>query len=378
MDFCVGTCAKIDQVGLIKQAEDLGVTHFGVGEGPLLFSDPYQQMALASQQTSTISLGTMVSNPLTRIAPVTANSVATLNALAPGRTFLGIGTANNALRSMGHRPATIKELVDAVTVARGLLRGERVTHKWRGEETEIEFLDKTGTWYDIREVPIWMAAGGPKGLKAAAALADAVVYCLGPNPDMIKLVRRELDAAVEAAGREKGSVKLISNTWFYQLENGETWEDGIDKGFGSGPISSCITNAGFMNEHIDELGAPIVQASTQAAMAYLGDPTAPEPAALPGNLVQVPPRPGPLPPAADHQGTRRLLVHVRQPRGPPRTGRIDDRIRCRHDRCLPVQPVHRRTRRREHRQIHHRRVTTPLSTQKLHPTLHLKGELLWN
>ena len=89
MDFCVGTCAKIDQVGLIKQAEDIGVTHFGVGEGPLLFSDPYQQMALASQQTSTIKMGTYVTNPLTRIAPVTANSVATLNALAPGRTFVG-------------------------------------------------------------------------------------------------------------------------------------------------------------------------------------------------------------------------------------------------------------------------------------------------
>src|SRR6478752_1844494 len=115
MDFCVGTCAKIDQVGLIKQAEDLGVTHFGVGEGPLLFSDPYQQMALASQQTSTIKMGTYVTNPLTRIAPVTANSVATLNVLAPGRTFVGIGTANNALRSMGNKPATIKELVDAVT-----------------------------------------------------------------------------------------------------------------------------------------------------------------------------------------------------------------------------------------------------------------------
>jgi hypothetical protein len=43
MEFCIGTCAKIDQVDLIRQAEDLGVTHFGVGEGPLLFSDPYQR-----------------------------------------------------------------------------------------------------------------------------------------------------------------------------------------------------------------------------------------------------------------------------------------------------------------------------------------------
>jgi alkanesulfonate monooxygenase SsuD/methylene tetrahydromethanopterin reductase-like flavin-dependent oxidoreductase (luciferase family) len=276
MDFCIGTCAKIDQVDLVRQAEDLGVTHFGVGEGPLLFSDPYQHMALASQVTSTINLGTLVTNPLTRSAPVTANSVATLNALAPGRTFLGIGTANNALRSMGNRPATVKELVHSVEVARGLLRGERVKHRWLGQETEIEFLDTNGLWYDIKDVPIWMAAGGPKGLKAAAALADAVIYCLGPQPDMISLVKRELDKAVAEAGRPEGSVKLISLSWFYQLRNGETWEDGIDNGFGSGPISSCITNAGFMNEHIDELGAPIVKASTDAAMAYLGDPNAPD------------------------------------------------------------------------------------------------------
>jgi alkanesulfonate monooxygenase SsuD/methylene tetrahydromethanopterin reductase-like flavin-dependent oxidoreductase (luciferase family) len=161
-----------------------------------------------------------------------------------------------------------------VEVIRALLRGERVTHRWHGQETEIEFLDPNGLWYDVSDVPVWMAAGGPRGLKAAAALADAVVYCLGPQPDMIQLVRRELDKAVAEAGRPAGSVKLISLSWFYQLRDGETWEDAITEGFGSGPISSCLTNAGFMNEHVDELGEPIVQASTQAAMAYLGDPGA--------------------------------------------------------------------------------------------------------
>ncbi len=277
MDFCIGTCAKIDQVDLVKQAEDVGVTHFGVGEGPLLFSDPYQQLAIAATKTSTINLGTMVTNPLTRIAPVTANSVATLNHLAPGRTFMGIGTANNALRSMGNRPAKVDELMEHIRVSKKLLAGERVNHKWLNQERDIEFLDRDGHWYDFTsEVPLWVAVGGPKGLRAAAAVADAVIYCLGPQPDMIKLVRRELDKAVADAGRPEGSVQLISLTWFYKTQPGETWEDGISNGFGSGPISSCLTNAGFMNEHIDELGAPIVQASTAAAMAYLGDPNSPD------------------------------------------------------------------------------------------------------
>jgi len=60
MDFVIGTCAKIAQVGRVKQAEDLGVAHFGVAEGQLLFSDPYQFMAVAATQTSTFSL---VTNP---------------------------------------------------------------------------------------------------------------------------------------------------------------------------------------------------------------------------------------------------------------------------------------------------------------------------
>jgi alkanesulfonate monooxygenase SsuD/methylene tetrahydromethanopterin reductase-like flavin-dependent oxidoreductase (luciferase family) len=159
---------------------------------------------------------------------------------------------------------------------RGMLRGQRVTHRWHGQETEVEFLDKNGLWYSIGDVPVWMAAGGPKSLKAAAAVADAVVYCLGPRPEMIQLVRRELDKAVAEAGRPEGSVKLISLTWFYLLRSGETWEDAVTEGFGSGPISSCITNSGFMTEHVDELGEPIVQASSRAAMAYLGDPHAPD------------------------------------------------------------------------------------------------------
>ncbi len=241
----------------------------------LLFSDPYQYLALAARDTSTIKLGTWVTNPLTRIPPVTANSVATLNALAPGRTFMGIGTANNALRSVGNRPATLNELDSALTIIRGLLAGERVEHRWLKQNREIEFLDPNGIWYNLAHpIEVWMSAGGPKGLAIAAKHADYMTYCLGPNADMIGVVRRELDKAVAEAGRPPGAVKLVALSWFYQQRRGETWEAGVDQGFGSGPISSCITNAGFMNEHIDELGADIVNASTQAAMAYLGDPTA--------------------------------------------------------------------------------------------------------
>ncbi|WP_433799944.1 LLM class flavin-dependent oxidoreductase [Actinomycetospora sp. CA-084318] len=277
MELMVGSLAKIDQVDLVRKAEDLGATHFGVGEGPVLFSDPYQFLALAARETSTIKLGTWVTNPLTRLAPTTANSFATLNALAPGRLFMGIGTANNAMRSMGRDVATLRELERSVEVIKGLLAGQRVTHSWRGQDRAIEFLDTAGHWYNIDDpVEVLWAAGGPKSLALAAKHADYVTYCLGPDPDMIGLVRRELDKAVADAGRPPGSVKLVGVSWFYLLQSGETWQDAVDHGFGSAPISSCLTNFAFMQRHVDELGEPIVNASTQAAMAYLGDPNSPE------------------------------------------------------------------------------------------------------
>ena len=83
----------------------------------------------------------------------------------------------------------------------------------------------------------------PKSLALAARHADRVTYCLGPNPAMISLIPQQLDKAVADAGRPAGSVKLVSNTWFYLLRPGATWEDAVGNGFGSGPISSCIVSA---------------------------------------------------------------------------------------------------------------------------------------
>ena len=75
-------------------------------------SDVYASLALAAARTSKIRLGTGVAVAATRPAPVTAAGIATINRLAPGRTFLGIGTGNTAMRIMGHKPMRIAEFDD--------------------------------------------------------------------------------------------------------------------------------------------------------------------------------------------------------------------------------------------------------------------------
>ncbi len=62
MEFGV-TCGKIDEIGLIGHAENLGYDFCWVTDSPMPRSNPWAVLALAAQQTRTIRLGTGVAVP---------------------------------------------------------------------------------------------------------------------------------------------------------------------------------------------------------------------------------------------------------------------------------------------------------------------------
>jgi alkanesulfonate monooxygenase SsuD/methylene tetrahydromethanopterin reductase-like flavin-dependent oxidoreductase (luciferase family) len=271
MEFMVGLLPGLGDTELAQMAEDLGYSHFGVGDGPILFGDPFVHLAVAARTTQTIKLGTMVVNPVTRIPPAIANAHATLQGLAPGRVFIGIGAANNAMRSLGMPPAHMDELEDAIHIMRALLNGERVQYSWRGRTVEIELLDKAGTMYDIsRPIPIYVAAGGPKSLDVAARTGDGVVYSMGCNESLVKLVRREIDASAKSAGRDPSSVKLISLVWWRFRRKGESLADAVRGGLGSALISTCVNRRQFLLAHRGIFEPELVDDVVRLSRAYLG------------------------------------------------------------------------------------------------------------
>ncbi len=89
MQFGLCVHSKIDDIDLVVRAEELGFDAAWFADSQLLWSDAYACMALAATRTSTIRLGTGVAVVDTRLAPVTAHSIASINVLAPGRTVLG-------------------------------------------------------------------------------------------------------------------------------------------------------------------------------------------------------------------------------------------------------------------------------------------------
>ena len=64
-------------------AEQLGLDHCWLVDSQLIASDIFACLALAAARTSRITLGTGITVSGTRIAPVIAHSIATINAIAP-------------------------------------------------------------------------------------------------------------------------------------------------------------------------------------------------------------------------------------------------------------------------------------------------------
>src|SRR3954452_3754526 len=105
--FCL--MSDVTEIGFFSHVEALGFDSVWVADSQMLFSDCYAVLALAARQTSRLRIGPGTAICGTRIPPVQAAAVATLNRIAPGRVFLGIGTGNTAMRSIGQRPMKIAE-----------------------------------------------------------------------------------------------------------------------------------------------------------------------------------------------------------------------------------------------------------------------------
>ena len=181
MKFGVTVVPRVSDWKLFVDLEAMGYDAAWAADSQMLYSDAYATLALAAVNTSRIRLGTGVSVAGVRLAPVTAHSIATINTLAPGRTFLGIGTGHTAMRVMGKDPVKARDFREYLRVLRALLHGQEVDYALadgaQGDgRTDIRFLHPDQGFIDVEHpVPIYVAADGPLALKTAGAYGDGRV-----------------------------------------------------------------------------------------------------------------------------------------------------------------------------------------------------------
>ncbi len=225
MDIGICVASKIDDIGYIARAEELGYSHAWLADSHMIWSDPYACLALAAERTSTIKLGTGVSVAATRPAPVTAASIATINQIAPGRTFLGIGTGNTAMRIMGHKPMRIDEFDQYLTVLRPLLRGEEAEYEWRGKTSPIRHIMPDDGFVDFKSpIPLYISGFGPRSLGLAGKHGDGAVLSIPPEPGFMDKVWTAIERGAVDAGTkiDRSDYLTCSLTTIVVLEPGES------------------------------------------------------------------------------------------------------------------------------------------------------------
>ncbi len=203
MQFSILVQTKVDEWDLAVEAEELGFDACWFPDTQMVWSDCYATMALAAQHTSRIRIGTGVSIPGTRIAPVTAHSIATINQLAPGRTFLGVGTGHTAMRGMGQKPMPLAEFDEYLRVVRTLLRGDEVDYTYRGKTRSIQFLHEGMGFRNTHDpIPIYVAANGPKTLQLTGRLGDGLISLMGESEEVLSYHLGMIREGARHAGRE--------------------------------------------------------------------------------------------------------------------------------------------------------------------------------
>src|SRR5262249_49507985 len=139
----------------------------------LLCADVFVAMALAAANTRRITIGPGVLVPTNRIAPVTANGLASLSKLAPGRIALGIGTGVTARPTLGLGPTKLSALGEYLRIVRGLLRGETVEWSEGDARRKIRFLNPEAGLIDITSpIPVHLSAFAPRARAMAARECD--------------------------------------------------------------------------------------------------------------------------------------------------------------------------------------------------------------
>jgi alkanesulfonate monooxygenase SsuD/methylene tetrahydromethanopterin reductase-like flavin-dependent oxidoreductase (luciferase family) len=201
-----------------QAAEEMGFDHAwtydhlvwgGLPDSPWYGTMP--TLTAAALATERIGLGTFVSSPNFRHPVVLHRDVQSLDDVSGGRFLLGVGTGGDLDSGiLGGGTSSTRDRVDRFQEFVELLVRLR---------TE-DHVDADGRWFSarnartlppLRDVPLVVAANGPRSLRFAARTGDAWVTT-GPKVATVEewwrgldAARRTVDDALVSAGRDPGS-----------------------------------------------------------------------------------------------------------------------------------------------------------------------------
>ncbi len=168
-------------VALAQEADRLGFHSAWTSEA--YGSDAVTVASWIAATTEQIGIGTAIMQMPARTPAATAMTVASLDHLSGGRVLLGLGTSGPQVVEGWHGVAWGKPLGrtrEYVEIVRSALRRETVEHHGPHYDIPYSGADATGLGKSLKlilkplrpDVPIYLAAIGPKNVALAAEIAD--------------------------------------------------------------------------------------------------------------------------------------------------------------------------------------------------------------
>lgn len=202
MDYGIALATHAESWRHVKRAEELGFASASFFDTQLLNADLFVAMGAAAMVTTRIRLATGVLIPSNRIAPVAASALASINALAPGRVMLGLGTGFTGRRTMGLPAITLARLEEYLRVVEALLRGETTDWSEEGGTHKVRFLNPEKGYINIDDpIPAHISAFGPRGRALVAKLGTGWLSG-GGKPPQAATALEAMRKSWQEAGRD--------------------------------------------------------------------------------------------------------------------------------------------------------------------------------
>jgi 5,10-methylenetetrahydromethanopterin reductase len=180
-------------------------------------------LALFAANTTRVRLGPCVTDPFVRHPALTAMAIATIDEISDGRAVLGIGAGISGFAELGIRPQKpARAIRESIELIRALLCGEQV--EVVGDV--ISFGTGRLSFPPLRsEIPIHVASNAPLGQRSAGAVADAAIMEACGSIAEVAAFRSAVERGEAAAGRAKGSVRLVARLNACIAEDGRRARD---------------------------------------------------------------------------------------------------------------------------------------------------------
>ena len=176
----------------------------------------YVSLTMIANYTDKIKLGPGVTNPYMVHPVMTAESVASLNEIAPGRVICGIGAGDKTtLEMVGvEMKSPLRTVRESVEIIRRQLVREKT-----GYDGKI-FKTTGGARFNFKtadHIPIYIGAQGPKMLQLAGRIGDGALINAS-HPDDIERAVKLIRKGLEKAGRDPKEVDIAAYTSFSVAE----------------------------------------------------------------------------------------------------------------------------------------------------------------